>query len=238
MEAAQKAKVHIEDFSDLGDELTKYVGALKLERKAKKEISHFIGQFLSMMSQPVPLDPKRLSEWIPGIDSAVLVEGEKLVVKKGEREYQISVLTLPPDPYLEVVKEAAAVVAKLLAEEDARQAAKIKPNLQVFLRMIGGRLAVFDWRNCMLVLANTGGAAKKVTLSLSTADKETYGPIDINALENTEIELRHLYRILNTKNLKVVAKCEDAEGRQYSGEIEIEPNTKSVRIFTLGASGR
>ena len=233
VETTRPPEAKVEEFSELRDELAQYVGTLKLERKTKKEIAHLMDEVQSAMSKRLVLETRPLRRWFPGVDSAVLLEGERLILRKGKREYEVSVLTLQPDPYMAVVKEAASIVVRLLSEAEARAAALAKPALQVSTRMIGGKLAVFDWRNYVLVLANTGGQAKRVTISESTASQEKYGPFDIDSLETNEIGLRHFYRILNSKVLKVRARCEDQDGRRYTGEVELGPNTKAIRVFKL-----
>ena len=232
-EAAQKVEVNLKDFAELGDELAEYVGTLKLERKTRDEISRLITEFESTLSKPVELDPKGLSKWLPGLESAVLLDGERLVLRKGGKELQVSVLKLEPDPYLAVVREAATAVAKLMEEEDARRAESIKPALQVSARLAGGKLAVFDWRSYVLVFTNLGGTARRVTISVSTAEGERYGPFDVDARETKEVELRHFRRILRSGVLNVRARCEDEEGKKYVGDVELRPNTKAVRVFKL-----
>ena len=232
-EATEKAKPDLEEFAELGDELEKYVGTLKLEKETKKQISRFVSDVGAALSKPVELDAGHLSKWFPRADSAVLLDGEKLVVRHDKGETAFSLLKLKPDPYFAVVKEVAAVVARLMAEEDARRAEGIRPVLQVFTRLIGGKLAVFDWRNYMLVFANTGGAAKDVEISMSTAGDEWYGPFDISAMETKEVAMRHFYRILNSKVLKIALRCEDEEGRKYAGEVELRPNSNTIRVFRL-----
>jgi hypothetical protein len=232
-EVEQKNEVNLEDFTDLREELINYVGTLKTERKTKREISRFIDDVQTELSKPIELNVRHLANWFPGIHSAALIEGERLILRRGTREYEVSVLALDPDPYMAVVREAASQVVKLLAEAEEKAAAKVIPSLQVSTRLVGGKLGVFDWRNCLLVVANTGGKAKHLIVSLSTADKESYGPFDIDAMETKEINLRHLYRILNTEVLKVTAKCEDQDARKYTGKVELRPNAKTIRVFKL-----
>jgi len=66
---------------------------------------------------------------------------------------------------------------------------------------------------------------------------EWYGPFDINTLETREVELYHFNKIRNTKVLKIEVKCEDEDGRKYTGEVELSPGSKAVRIFKLAAAG-
>ncbi len=232
-ETDEKAKPNLNEFADLGDEISKYVGTLSLERETKKEISRFVNDVQGVLSRPVKLSAGQLNKWFPSADSAVLVDGEKLIVRQGKKETAVSLLELEPDPYFAVVKEVATEVTRLMEQADAKRAQSIKPSLQVFARLIGGKLAVFDWRNYELVLANVGGNARNVTISVSPTGKEKYGPFDINSMETTEFRLRHLYQILNSRTLKITARCEDDDGRRYTGEAELEVGSKAVRLFHL-----
>lgn len=90
---------------------------------------------------------------------------------------------------------------------------------------------MFGCRNHMLVLGDFGARAKKVTIFRSTADDEDYGPIDFDQSETKEIELRRLYRILKSELLKIRARCEDQVGRRYTGEVELGPSTRAIRVF-------
>ena len=235
-QARAKPRPDLKEFADLGDELVKYVGALKLENKTKKEISRFVHDVQAALSKPVKLDASRLKEWFPGADSAVLIDGEKLVVRQGTKETEVSLLRLEPDPYFAVVKEVGSEVTRLMEEADAERARSIAPALQVTARLLGGKLAIFDWRNYNLVVANTGGNAKSVTISVSPTGPEKYGPFDIRAFETAEFTLRHLYRILDSRALKITARCEDDDGRRYVGDAELEVGSKRVRVLRLTAA--
>jgi hypothetical protein len=233
LEAREQAKPDLKEFTDLGDELAKYIGTLKLERETKEQISRLVYQVQAALSKPLELDPRHLSKLFPSADSAVLVDGEKLLVRQGKKETAVSLLELEPDPYFAVVKEVGAAVVRVLEEDEARRAEGIRPLLQVSTRLKGRELALFDFRSYLLVLSNTGGAAKKVKISLSTAGDEWYGPFDIGEMETKELEVRHVHRILRSTAVKITVKCEDGEGRKYSGEVEAKPNSRSARAFKL-----
>jgi hypothetical protein len=236
LEASEREKPDMKEFTDLGDELAKYLSTLKLERETKKEISRLVYQVQAIFSKPVELDPRHLSKLYPSADSALLVDGEKLLVRQGKKETAISLLELEPDPYYTVVKEVADVVIRLLEEDEAKRAARVRPSLQVSTMLTGRELAGFDFRNYMLMFGNTGGDARKVKISLSTAGDEWYGPFDIDEMETKELEVRHMYRILKSAAFKVSVRCEDREGRKYAGEVEVKPNSRSIRVFKLAAA--
>lgn len=137
-EATQTTDFSLREFADLGEELVKYVGTLKLEKETKDQIAQYINEIQSALSKPMELNAGRLSKWFPGVNKVVLVKEEKLVLRKGKKETQISVLELKPDPYVAVVKEATSSVARLLAEEEVRRTEKIKSGLQASTRVMGG----------------------------------------------------------------------------------------------------
>lgn len=232
-EAKQEEAAQLKEFADLGDELVKYVGALKLERETKKQISRFVYEMQATLSKPVELEPGPLSKWFPGADSAVLLDGENLVIRQGEKETTVSLLRLEPDPYFAVVKEVAVAVGRLMTEEETRRADKLRPALQVSTRLIGRRLAVFDWRGYKLVIANMGGRARGTKISVSTAGKEWYGPFNVEAMGTKEVALHHFYRIQGSKTLKVTVRCKDDDGRTYAGEVELKPESNEVNVFRL-----
>jgi hypothetical protein len=236
LETTERAKPDLKEYADLGDELAKYIGTLKLERDTKEQISRLVYQVQAALSKPLELDPRRLSKLFPNTDSAVLVDGEKLLVRQGKKETAVSLLELEPDPYFAVVKEVGAAVVRLLKEDEARRSEGIKPLLQVSTKLRGRELALFDFRSYALLLSNTGGAARKVKISLSTDSGEWYGPFDVDGMETKELEVRHVHRILKSKAFKIAIRCEDGEGRKYAGEVEAKPNSKAARAFKLEAA--
>lgn len=88
----------------------------------------------------------------------------------------------------------------------------------------------------MLVLTNKGGVARRVTISVSSAGGERYGPFDINARKTTEVEPRHFKALRNSGVLKIAARREDQEGRKYAGDAELELSSKAVRLVKLTAT--
>ncbi|MCL5672633.1 MAG: hypothetical protein JRN56_07075 [Nitrososphaerota archaeon] len=222
----------LKGFADLADEFTEYVDALNLEKEVKLSISRFLRDAQAALAGPVKVDPRRLSKWFPGAKEAVLEDGVRLTVKKKKNETTTyPVLQLEHDAYCAVMEEVGAVVARLMEEAEAKRAAEARPVLQAFARLRGRKVAMFDWRNCELMLANTGGSAKKVVLALPGNESGSYGPLDIGALETTTVPLRGVS--VGEAALKVRVSCEDEDGRGYSGEVELEPNSKGVRIVGL-----
>jgi hypothetical protein len=101
----------------------------------------------------------------------------------------------------------------------------------VFARLSGGKVAMFDRRNYCLVFANTGGAAKGMTLRTSGGEK--YGPFDINSKETAEVELGGFKALREAGKLKIAATCEDRAKRRYFGEAQINLNSKKVCLLHL-----
>lgn len=223
----------IKEFAELGEEFAQYVGTLNLERETKAQISQYVHDVQATLSKKVELDPKTLAKWFPKADSVVLEDGVKLTVKQGKASAQYSLLEMEPDPYYAVVKEVGVVVSNLLAQADAKREAQAKPNLQVFTRLTGRKVGVFDWRNYELILANTGGRAVGMTVTISAEGKWSFGPIDINSMETTEIELRNFSKIAQSNALIIEVRCEDEDGKGYAGRVELKPDSKAVRIFEL-----
>jgi hypothetical protein len=108
---------NLQEVTELGEEVVRYADTLKIEEKTKENIARYVNEIQKAMSKPVELDPKRLARWFPNADSASLVEGENLVLKRGKKEVQVSVLKLDPEPYMAVVREAASTVARLIADD-------------------------------------------------------------------------------------------------------------------------
>lgn len=232
-EATEKARSVVAEFAGLGEEFAKYLEALNLEKETKLEISRCLQETQTSLSKEVSFDAKPLKKWFPGADGAVLEGGTNLVITKGKKRTVHSVLELDPDPYLAVVRAVGVEVAKLTAAEDEQKRAREKPVLQAFTRLAEKGSEPFDWRNHELTLANTGGPARKVRLSLSAEGREWYGPVDVEPMEKVEIELGKLSKVRESKALRVELWCEDARGRSYSAKVELEPHSKAVKIFDL-----
>lgn len=233
--AEKRPDQDLKELAGLGEEFAKYLEVTDMEREKKLEITRCLQEAQSAFSKEVRLDARPLKKWFPGADGAVLENGTNLVITKGKTKTMHSVLELEPDPYLAVVKALGTVVSKLAAEADKERAAEVKPVIQVFTRLKDSRVGAFDWRDQDLTLANIGGGAKKVRLSLSAEGREWYGPVDVDSMETVEISLVRLRKVKNSKVLKIEAWCEDVDGRGYSGKVELEPNSKAVRIFPLSA---
>jgi hypothetical protein len=233
----QSTEQTLKEITNVGDELVKYISTLKLEKETKKEISRFVYEFQSAFSGELKLNAKHLSEWFPPAKSAALVGGETLVLRTGKKETRISVLELKPDSYVAVVKEAAASVAKLMAEEktrrEASRAGSIKPALQMFTGLKGGKLAVFDWRSYSLLVSNTGGAAKRVTVYVTSLGGQKHGPLQINKGETVELELGVFRRLRKSGDIRMVVMCEDQDGRKYRGKAKLELNAKEAQVLSL-----
>jgi len=233
----QNAEQSVKEIANVGEELVKYISTLKLERETRKEISRFVYEFQSAFSGELKLNAKHLSEWFPPAKSAALVGGKTLVLRLGKKETKISVLELEPDPYVAVVKEAAASVARLMAEEEARREAEraetIKPALKMFRSLKGGKLAVFDWRSYSLVVSNTGGAAKRVTVYVTSLGGQKHGPLQINKGETLELELGRFGRLRKSGGIRMVVMCEDQDGRKYRCKAKLELNAEEAQVLSL-----
>ena len=232
-EGTKAREQDFEEFAALGEEFAGYVGVMNLEQETKAKISQYVHDVQSELSKDVVIDARSLSKWFPKAESATLKEGVMLTLKEGKKTTTVSLLEMEPEPYYAVVKQVGVAVASMLAEAGAKLEEEAKPALQAFTRLTGRKLGVFDWRNYELILANTGGKAVGMTVSISEVGSWSYGPIDIGSMETTEIDLHNFSKIERSKNLKVELRCEDAEGRAYTGRVELEPNSKSVRIFVL-----
>ncbi|MDG6901068.1 MAG: hypothetical protein JRM80_03825 [Nitrososphaerota archaeon] len=217
---------------ELGDELLKYADTLQLERGTKERIAEFMREFQKAFSKPVKLNPKHLSEWFPGADSALLLEGESLVMKRGSKEVKVSVLEMEPAPYMALVQEVAAEVARLMEEEDVRRAKSVVPSLQAFVKSSREYASPADWHGSELIFTNTGGLAAHVMV-FSPASKEWYGPFDIKAMETAEVGMQHFSRLRDAKPLKITIRCDDQDGRNYAGEVELTLGSKAVRVIKL-----
>jgi hypothetical protein len=230
---AASVEPDLKEFADLEEEFEKYVGTLKIERETKAQVSEYVHQVQAALAKQVTLDPKQLAAWFPKADSAVLEDGVKLTVTQGKKTTSVSLLKLEPEPYYAVVKEVGLAVSKLLEEAEAQRGSEVIPKLQAFTRQTGRKVGVFDWRNYELILANTGGRAVAMAVEISAEGKWNYGPIDVNSMETTVIDLHDFSRIEHSKSLKIDLRCEDQDGRVYTGRVELQPNTKSVRVFEL-----
>ncbi len=96
-EDAGKGERDLKDLSDFGDELVECAGTLKLGGETKEQISRFVNEVQSALSKPMKIDAKHLAQWFPSADNAVLVDGEKLVVRQGKKESAVSLLELEPN---------------------------------------------------------------------------------------------------------------------------------------------
>lgn len=235
--AEQKVEPELRQFAELGEEFAKYVGTLNLERETKAKVSQYIREIQAELSKQIALDPKKLSKWFPKAESAVVEDGAKLTVKQGKKATVLSLMDMDPDPYYAVVKEVGTLVGRMLAEEEKDRGAMVKPALQVFTRQTGRKAGVFDWRNYELILANTGGRAVGMTVTILAEGKWSFGPLDVDSMETTEIDLHDFSKIEKARALKIEVKCEDADGRGYSGTAELQRSSKSVRVFELAPAG-
>jgi hypothetical protein len=231
--AAEPDRPDFKEFAELGEEFAQYICTLNLERETRARVSEYVHEVQRELSKQVSLDPGQLSKWFPKAESAVVEDGARLTITQGMKSTTYSLLEMEPEPYYAVVKEIGAVVAGLLAEADAKREGELKPALQAFARVTGTKLGVFDWRNCELILANTGGRAVGMTVTISAEGRWSYGPIDIDSMETAEIELRSFSKISRSKALGIEVQCEDEDGRRYVGRAELQPASKAVRIFEL-----
>ena len=179
--------------AELGDEFLRYADTVKLERETRKKLAEYVSGIQKAFSKTVELSPKHLTEWYPGTESAVLQEGEWLVLKRSKKETRLSILELEPAPYMAVVKEVAAEVARIMDEADATRAENVMPSLQVFVKS-GAKNAPADWRSSELMFTNMGGRACHVMV-FSPESMEWYGPFDINTMETAEVGLHSFSRI-------------------------------------------
>ena len=233
----QRVNPDLKEFTELGEEFDKYVGTLNLERETKVKVSETVKDVQAALSKQVVLDPRHLSKWFPKAESAVLDEGVKLTVKQGKKATIVSLLDMDPGPYYAVVKEVGAAVSHLVEEAEEKRGKEVRPALQAFTRLTGRKPGAFDWRNYELILANTGGLAAGMTVTISGEGKWSYGPIDIDSMETAEILLNNFSRINQSKVLTIGVRCEDEDGRSYVGKVELQPDSKSVKVFGLSNDG-
>lgn len=233
-ETKARAEAVLKEFTELADEFAGYVTALDQEKETRLSISSYLRDVESNLAAPVKVDPKGLSKWFPGAKEAVLEDGVRLTLRRGKKEVTCSVLELEPHAYCAVVEEVAAEVERLSAKAEAKRGAEVKPVLRAYARPTGETSEVFDWRNYELMLANTGGSARKVLFTLPDEESGGHGPMDLGTLETTTIPLGSL-QVTGSESLKVRVSCEDEEGREYAGEVGLEPDSKAVRIFKLKA---
>lgn len=220
--------------AELGDEFLRYSDALKLERETKKRLAEYVGEVQKTLSRTVELNPKHLTEWFPGTDSAVLQEGEWLVLKRSKKETRVSMLELEPAPYMAVVQDVAAAVTRMMEEADASRAKNVMPSLQVFVRS-AGKDSSTDWRSSELTFTNMGGKACHVMI-FSPDSKEWYGPFDVNAMETAEVGLHSFSRLKSQKAFKFTLRCEDEDGRRYGGGVELSLGSRAVRVLKLAVT--
>lgn len=220
--------------AELGDEFLRYADTLKLEQETKRKLAEYVNGVQKTLSKTVELDPRHLTEWFPGADSAVLQEGEWLVLRRSKKETRVSILELESAPYMAVVQDVAAEVTRLMEEADSKRAKNVMPSLQVFVRSVA-KYTPADWRSSELTFTNMGGKACHVMV-FSPDSKEWYGPFDINAMETAEVGLRSFSRIKDPKVFRFTLRCEDEDGRRYGGGVELALGSRAVRVLKLAAA--
>ena len=220
--------------AELGDEFLRYADTVKLEKEARKRLAEYVSGVQKTLSKTVTLNPRHLTEWFPGAESAVLQEGEWLVLKRSKKETRVSMLELEAAPYMAVVKDVAAEVTRIMDEADARRAENVIPSLQVFVRS-AAKNPPADWRSSELMFTNMGGRACHVMV-FSPESKEWYGPFDINTMETAEVGLRSFSRIKDPKTFRFTLRCEDEDGRRYGGGAELALGSRAVRVLKLAAA--
>ena len=225
--AAPPADKLVRDAARLSDAYNELVRLTGQESEGKTELVNAFKEVRSWAGQAVPILPQAVTGWPDKIREArVTTDGFLVTTDLTGSERRTPLEELEPSVFFSVVEDYAPKLRQIAKEKRMGIVRQNAPKLSLRATLVGSQILLFDWRRHRLVIANRGGDAENVRLTIGEGRPQAYGPIAVKKGGAVNLDLHRHRDISSPVSLPVTVTCEDQEGLRYEGRGTIELDAK------------
>lgn len=192
----------------------------QLAAQEEKEMSRIVGTMLPVLAyveEPIMLSPGSLGGSFSELRSVSLQAGAMVVTTDLQGNVASKRLAkLKTGDCLAILKNAFPEIQRLVA--DKNRAAVVRPILSMKL-FLGGQRFIVDRRSYRLLVSNSGGDCRYLSISAELADgrNKPFRERGLSRGGRVEVDLGLLKEVDGAESLRLQFECKDVDGREFCG---------------------
>lgn len=191
------------------------------EEKEMAKIASTILPMLAWLNEPVVLRPESLGGAFSKFRSVTLETGAMVMMTDPEGKVSSKQLSkFRTEECLAILHDSFPELQRLIANK--KRAAEVKPALSVKV-IIGGPHFIVDMRSYRLLVSNSGGECKGMSVSTKLPEGVTKPskPCDVVRGQEAEVDLGVFKEVGGLKRIELQINCKDVDGRELCGDESV-----------------
>jgi len=192
----------------------------QLAAQEEKEMSRIVGTMLPVLAyveQPIMLSPASLGGSFSELRSVSLQAGAVIVTTDLQGNVASKPLVkLETGDCLAILKNAFPEIQRMVADKE--RAATVRPILSMKI-FLGGQRFIVDRRSYRLLVSNSGGDCRDLSIWAELADgrNKPFPERNLSRGGRVEVELGLRNEVDGAEGLRIQFECKDVDGREFCG---------------------